>query len=177
MKKLLTALLAVAAIAACEKEDTTEWGKSETLVRKYRNFDAAAIPDFITRGVLISEQEFRLEDRIVWYGPGCELTGSNNTQFIFFENGTLWNCIDYDMPNPRYGCKIRTWEYDDASRSFRLRHKDGNEQNIVVEAFILDQDRLILNDGQFRLIMRLHSDQQTIDRFMEIYGPLAETQE
>lgn len=174
MKKLFIALLAVAAIAACEKEDTTEWGKSETLVRKYRNFDAAAIPDFITRGVLISEQEFRLEDRIVWYGVGCTLDGTNKSQYLFFDHGTAWKGIFVSM---YHQCIICTWEYDTTGRMLYLRYKDGSEQNIVVEALIPDQDRLILNDGEFRLIMRLHSDQQTIDRFMKIYGPLAETQE
>lgn len=167
------ALLAVAALAACEKEDTTEWGKAETLVRKYRNFDAAAIPDFITRGVLISEQEFRLEDRSVWYGVGCTLDGTNNSQYLFFDHGTAWEGIF--VPMKRW-CEVYTWEYDTTRHALRLQHKEGYEQTFVVEALLPD-DRVILNDGQFRLIMRLHSDQATIDRFMTTYGPLTEAQE
>ena len=175
MKKLFIALLAVAAIAACEKEDTTEWGKSETLVRKYRNFDAAAIPDFITRGVLLSEQEFRLEDRCVWFGHGSGLDGGSRTQYIFFDDNSMWNCIAYDMSNPSHGCHVRTWEYDKTARTLHTRIK-GYTYDYLVEALLPD-DRVILNDGQFRLIMRLHSDRATIDRFMATYGPLANAQD
>ncbi len=175
MKKLITALLAVAAITACEKEDTSEWGKSETLVREYRDFDAAAIPDFITRGVLISEQELLLEDRSVWFGHGCELIGSNNTQFIFFDDNSMWNCIAYDMSNPSHGCHVRTWEYDKTTRTLHTWSKTYT-YDYLVEALLPD-DRVILNNGEFRLIMRLHSDQATVDRFMKTYGPLASTQE
>lgn len=174
MKKLLIALLAIAAIAACEKEDTSEWGKSETLVRKYHNFDAAAIPDFITRGVLISEQEFLLEDRSVWYGVGCTLEGTNKSQYLFFDHGTAWEGIFVPI---YHQCIISTWEYDTTGRMLHLRYKDGSEQNIIAEAFIPNEDRVILNNGEFRLIMRLHSDQATVDRFMKTYGPLAGIQE
>ena len=180
MKKLFMALLAVMAIAACEKEDTSEWGKSEALVRKYGDFDGSAIPAFVTRGVLISEKYLGVKDRRVWYGPSTDSYDDypcgigTPIQYVFFESGIVWFCRSF----PDYmDCTVYTWVYDASSRTFRLRHKSGDEWKIVVEAFMPDEEMSILNDGRYRSFMCLHSDQATVDQFMETYGPLAEAQE
>ena len=177
---ILLAAVAVAAIAACEKEDTSEWGKSEALVRKYGDFDGSAIPAFVTRGVLIAEKEIGLENRRVYYGPSTDsydddLCGIKSpSQYVFFESGIEWSCRSF----PDFmDCAVHTWEYDTAARAFRLRHESGYEWKLVVEAFMPDEEMLILDDGVYRSFMRLHSDQATVDRYMETYGPLAEAQE
>ena len=98
---ILLAAVAVAAIAACEKEDTSEWGKSEALVRKYGDFDGSAIPAFVTRGVLIAEKEIGLENRRVYYGPSTDsydddLCGIKSpSQYVFFESGIEWSCRSF----------------------------------------------------------------------------------
>ncbi len=180
MKRWTMTLLAVLTIAACEKDDDSEWGRVDSLVRKYGNFDASTLPALVAHRVLIAEQKFRIEDRCVTHGPGCEMDGTGDpAQYIFFEDGTMWHCWRYNMPNiqPPYVCEINSWKYEPAVRAFRFRYKStGEEWGVVVEAVVPD-GRLIVSNGELRMVMRIHKDQETFDRFVETYTPYANTGE
>ena len=179
MKKLrLLLLLAVAAIAACEKEDTTEWGQIDKIVRAYSNFDATIVPSLLTRGVAKC--------------TSCTIQGMAGTDgliilhsaMIFHADGKVWEFVAPVPPKTNYVLET-AWEYVPETRTIVY----GKNTRLVVKAVVSDTELIVeealtmahgdgtLFERPARSVLRILTDEASLERYRQQYESLEKVEE
>ena len=180
MKKLFMALLAVMAIAACEKEDTSKWGQIDKIVRAHRNFDATIIPSLLTRGVLectdYTIQGIGLSDYVGMSRQHSAMT--------FYPDGSMWEFCKVVPPKENYILET-AWEYTPETRTIAY----GKNTRLTVKAVVSDtelivEEGLIMVDGYgtpseylTRSVLRILTDEASLERYRKRYESLEKVKE
>ncbi len=174
------ALLAVVSIAACEKEDTSEWEQIDKVVRAHSDFDATIIPSLLTRGVV------KCTDYTI---QGMELSkyvgmSYPHSAMIFYPDGSIWEFCKVVPPKPDYVLET-TWEYAPETRTIAY----GKNTRLTVKAVVSDtelivEEVLIMVHGDgapsehlTRSVLRILTDEASLERYRKRYESLEKVEE
>ncbi len=167
-------LLAVLAIAACEKEPATEWERLDDAIRTYGDFDAAIGPSLLTQGVAVPCEYYiegiDLSEYEGWFIP--------RVAWIFSSDGTVRTCERATLPRPDYVVES-TWKYDAMSRTISY-----GATELVVKAVVSDTELIFQEAGDWlhgdgthfvlnsRTVVHLLTDAESIARYEEMFASL-----
>lgn len=165
MKKIIYLLFLAAAFLSCENvEDASEWNRVNGLIAKNGDFDPAVVPALLTGNLLSCTAYFDLETEKLYYSDRLDLSiGGRFSEFLFFEDGTCWDC-SLDMAQTHDGgwfYRAYNWRFDVQTRTLVIWN-DFIEARSVVKA--VDGSEMLFLDGDFftrsgaRMVFKLDPD-------------------
>lgn len=165
MKKIIYILFFASVLAACEgPESETEWTRVNGQIAKHGDFDPATVPALLTGNLLSYAAYFDLGTERLYYSDQLDLSiGGRLSDFLFFEDGTCWDCC-LDMAHGYDGgwfYRAYHWSYDPQTRALDIWN-DYIEARSVVKA--VDGSEMLILDGDFftrsgaRIAFRLDPD-------------------
>lgn len=148
MKKIVYILFFASVLAACEgPESETEWNRVNGLIARHGNFDPSVVPALLTGNMLSFAAYFELETEKLYYSDQVDMSiGGVLPEFLFFEDGTCWECW-LDMAQGYDGglfYRAYNWRYDPQTQTLVTRN-DYTEARAVVRA--VDGGDMLILDG------------------------------